>query len=274
MFKIKVLLVLVCLFRAVSMAQTVKVDVLDSISGSIDHFSVDNMGNVYLTNNDVIVKLNAKHDTLFSASLKSMTPQFIQSTKNFRILLFDQDRSVIQFLDNTLTDLSGDMNLFELDVVRPILVCESFNGNAFWVLDAGTLRLLKVNDKFEVVSQIDNLSFLNASGVLPTKMLEYNDRLYILVPGEKLMVFDVFGSFLKAIPLKSHHFSIQKNTMMIYDGAFFNLWSLHDLYHQVSKILAVDSVVSYQYINHRLYVQGKTGIRIYQINVEKPANNK
>ena len=189
----------ICLYQILAFGQTVSLVKLDSLQGQIDHFYVDNIGNVYITNLDVVIKLNADLDTMFSSSLKSVTPQYIEASKSFRVLTFDPDRGVIQFLDNTLSGLSDELNLFDLDVVQPILVCESFNGNAIWVLDAGTLRLLKINEKFEIISQVDNLSFLNEFSGMPSQMLEYNDKLYLLMPDEKILVFDAFGTYLKSL---------------------------------------------------------------------------
>ncbi len=263
-----------CCSVLLSGAQTISFKLLDSIHGSIDEFSVDNIGNLYLTNQDVIVKLNAEHDTMFSASLKSITPQYIQASKSFRILTFDKDRSTIQFLDNTLSDLSGELDLFDLDVVRPILVCESFNGNSFWVLDAGSLRLLKVNEKMEVISQVDNLSFLNNSEKLPTKMLEYNDRLYILIPNERIMVFDVFGSYIRDFEFKSNDFSIQKNTILNYVSGQFNFFSLSDWRYKLSHPFNLSQVDSFQFSNNMLYINTPTALLIYQISVKNPPNNK
>jgi len=262
-------LVTLCFFIALGFklsAQKIELKLTDSIIGEIDYFYVDNIGNIYLSNQDIMFKLDSKkYDTLFSSSLKSITPQYIEASKNFRVLIFDKDRSTIQFLDNTLSSFSDDLNLFNLDLVQPILVCESFNGNAFWILDAGTLRLLKVNDKFEVINQIDNLSFLKEMDELPTKMMEYNDKLYLFIPNQKILVFDAFGTFLKSYPFKYDDFSVHKNLILAYKKSYFDFISLPFFDLKFSYLFDLNPVKAFQVSVQKLYVLNNSGIFIYQI---------
>lgn len=168
----------------------------DTIKGQFDQFSIDNLGRIYLTREDVIIQFDKNLDTLFTTSLKSIRPSSIESSKSFRTLLFDQERSIIQFLDNTLTDIQGDIDLVNQDIQQPILVCESFGGNAVWILDAASLRLIKMNEKLEKVVITENLISIFDEKTLPTKMLEVNDLLYVMIPDKGVALFDVFGTFV------------------------------------------------------------------------------
>lgn len=169
----------------------------DTIKGQYDQFSVDNLGRIYLTQEDVIIQFNKELDTLFSASLKSIRPSSIESSKSFRTLLFDQERSIIQFLDNTLTDIHGDIDLVNQDIQQPVLVCESFGGNTIWILDAASLRLIKMNEKLEKVIITENLVSIFDETTLPSKMMEVNDLLYVMIPNKGVALFDVFGTFME-----------------------------------------------------------------------------
>lgn len=201
-----ILIILLISFR--SHAQEFKFELTDSVKGNFSTFSVDNFGRIMLVQNDVIVSLSNKLDTLFSTSLKSFRPTTIESSKSFRTLLFDQERSVIHFLDNTMTDIHGEIDLVNLDIQQPWLVCESFGGNTIWIFDAGSMRLIRINENLEKVMIIENLSTVLNGGELPVKMMEANDRLFMLIPGSGIAIFDVFGTYMTTIPCKSKTFDV------------------------------------------------------------------
>lgn len=182
--------------------QELMLEIQDSIPGDYSNFSTDNFGRIYLTNKDVVLEFSAEGDTLFSTSLKSVIPTSIESSKSFRSLIFDRERSVIHFLDNTLTDIYGEIDLARLEILQAELVCESFAGNTFWVFDAGTMRLIKLNENLETVSITENLASVLNNEELPIFMREFNDMLFILLPGQGIAVFDVFGTFIRIIPQK------------------------------------------------------------------------
>ena len=187
----------------------------DSIKGNFSKFSVDNFGRVYLCKEDVILQYFGPLDTVYSASLKSMRPTSMESTKSFRTLLFDQERSIMHFYDNTLTDIHGEIDLIQIGLQQPLLVCESFAGNTFWVLDGGLMRLVRVDNQLEIVSQTENLFNLFENDTQPVQMLESNDYLYVLVPEVGVAIFDVFGTFIKIYPTKAKKIGALNNYLLL-----------------------------------------------------------
>lgn len=188
----------------------------DTIVGDYEHFSVDNFGRVYLTKDDVIKQYYKETgQPAYSTSLKTLRPFSIESSKSFRTLVFDQERAVVNFFDNTLTDLNGQIDLFETGIQQPWLVCESFSGNSFWVLDGGGMQLVKLNRELEIITRIDNLSNLFGYDVQPKQMLEYNDFLYILIPNKGVAIFDIFGTFIKMYPTSAQSLGVFNNYLLL-----------------------------------------------------------
>ncbi len=188
----------------------------DTIKGQFDHFSVDNFGRVYLTKKDIIQQFyQSTKKPLYVASLKTLMPTSIESSKSFRVLVFDQERAVLHFFDNTLTDLRGEIDLLSAGVQQPWLVCESFGGNTFWVLDGGMMRLLKLNRDLEIESQTDNLSTIFGYEDQPAQMLEHNDFLYILIPNKGVAIFDIFGTFIKMYPTNASTIGVFNNYLLL-----------------------------------------------------------
>ena len=190
----------------------------DSIIGKYDLFSVDNLGRTNLCRNDIIIQLDKTKDTLYAASLKTMRPSQMESVKTFRTLVFDKDRGVISFLDNTLTDINGEIDLMQLDILQPILACESYLGNSFWVLDAAQRNLLKLNSKLVIQTRTENLYQVFDYENPPTQMLEYNDFLYILIPDEGVAIFDVFGTFIKLYKTKATSIGVYDRYLLLQTG--------------------------------------------------------
>lgn len=192
--------------------------VTDSIPGAYSEFSVDNFGRIYLCKNDVLLQHYAQNDTVYTASLKSFRPTSMESSKSFRTLVFDQDRSVVYFFDNTLTDIHGEIDLVANGIQQPVLVCESFAGNTFWVLDGGMMRLVKLSRDLEIISQTENLVTLFDQEELPAQMLEHNDYLYVLIPKVGVAIFDVFGTFIKIYPSKATSIGALNNYLLLKTG--------------------------------------------------------
>ena len=191
---------------------------LDSIMGNYTEFSVDNFGRVYLCKNDVLSLHYQQNDTIYTASLKSFRPKSLESTKSFRTFVFDPDRSLVHFYDNTLTDIHGEINLVNVGIQQPILVCESFAGNNFWVLDGGLMRFVKLNQDLAIVSQTENLVTLFDSSEEPSQMLEQNDFVFILIPGKGVAIFDVFGTFIKIYATQAKRIGVLNNyLLLLYD---------------------------------------------------------
>jgi len=250
----------------------VHLDLIDSLHGLFTNFSVDNFGNIYTTNKDVLVKYSPKLKMLFSASLKSLLPTSIESSKSFRVLIFDKERGIINFLDNTLTDVKGEIDLADLDVLQTVLVCESFNGNSFWVLDEGGQQLLKVNQNLDIITRVDNLNYLFKDRTSPIQMFEHNDELIIHFPGYGVALFDVFGTYIQFYPIVSTFIDLKNDFLFSLDGQNIKVFKLPLMDHIASINLSDQSSESFKIMNQKLYLKTLTGLFIYSI--KNLANNK
>jgi hypothetical protein len=242
---------------------------IDSLKINIDLFSVDNFGYIYTANNDVLVKYNYDLDTFFSSSLKTFFPTSLEVSKSFRVLLFDKERGAVRFLDNTLTPIEGEINLSDIDVLQPGLVCESFNGNSFWVLDEENMQLLKVNQNLEILFKIENLNFLFQKGGLPTLMREYNDVLYIYFPHKGIATFDVFGTLLNYYDLKAQWVQLFDEYIVTLNKIQLTFFKppLLDKINQLK--LTHNNYKKFQISNGKLYLNNNKGIYIYEIATKK-----
>ena len=247
--------------------ETLQLTFLDSLHGQFSSFSVDNFGNIYTTNKDVVVKHNSNLDTLFSSSLKSLLPTTIESSKSFRVLLFDKERGVVSFLDNTLTDVKGDIDLADLDVLQTVLVCESFNGNSFWVLDEGGQQLLKVNQNLDIITRVDNLNFLFKDRASPIQMFEHNDELVIHFPDAGVATFDVFGTYLHFYPVSTQCVDLKHDYLFALQNQSIQVFGLPLMDDVATLTLPKVKIKSFKIINQKLYLHTDSSLLIYSVNL-------
>jgi hypothetical protein len=234
----------------------------EKIKGAFSAFSVDNFGRIYSVQQDVLMQFNNSNEASYSTSLKSFRPFSIESSKSFRTLVFDRDRQVIRFYDNTLTDIHGEIDLNLLGFQQPLLACESFAGNAFWVLDGGAMRLVKLNEKLEKVSQTDNLITIFQGGENPIQMLESNDYLYILIENKGVVVFDVFGTFIKLFETKATQIGTFNNYLLLLENQKIKAVK-NDVFMDVAfSYMTPEGTSQFYFTNERVYFLTKNYLRI------------
>lgn len=244
--------------------QEIKFSCTDSIKGEFDNFSVDNFGRIYLTKEDVIVQYSNQLDTLFTASLKTIRPSSIESSKSFRTLLFDKDRSVIQFMDNTLTDIHGEIDLVNQDIQQPILVCESFGGNTIWILDAGGFRLIKMNEKLEKVLITENLTTIFEDEEEPIQMQESNDLLFVLIPNRGVAIFDVFGTYMKLYSCDAKAIDAMGNYLFVQTDSTLEIIPNEGIL-EPEYVYHIDSdIIGFSYTREKVYLHKKKGLYVGQ----------
>jgi len=76
-------------------------------------WNIDNLGNIYAIQNEVIVKFDSTGKQTFSQSIKSLGRiSEIEPINSMKIVLFSEEQQNICFLDNTLS-LNGNCKNFE-----------------------------------------------------------------------------------------------------------------------------------------------------------------
>lgn len=255
-------LIILVFASAFSKAQEIKFVAEDTIKGEFDRFAVDNFGRIYTTSDDVIMLRSADLQLLFTGSLKSIRPSSIESSKSFRTLVFDQERSVIKFLDNTLTDIHDEIDLVLLGIQQPILVCESFGGNTIWILDADNMRLVRINERLETVLQTENLTNIFEGSDFPTKMKEVNDNLFVMVPGMGIAKFDVFGTFMDLYPCEPQTFDAMGNYLFVMQKDKLEIIPTDGLLEAEYIYDLPEGVQEFAYTRSQVYLQTETEILI------------
>ena len=143
------------------------------------HIEIDSFGNIYVVNDNEIIKYNSSGVLQKNFSNKRYGKiDFVDAMNPLKILVYYKDFQQILFLDNQLTETSAMISVETLGYEQTSLVCSSAN-NSFWLYD-----------------KQNNLD------IKPNFMQEHNNYLYLNCPNEGVLVFDIYGTFYKTIPLK------------------------------------------------------------------------
>ncbi|MCE3278162.1 MAG: hypothetical protein K0S44_353 [Bacteroidetes bacterium] len=180
-----------------------KFKLFTTIETEADFFTTDNQSNVYVVKKDELIKYNKSGKLLYKFSNKNFGDiSYVDASNMLRLLVYYKDFSQAVFLDNTLS-LNGEPISFDKIGFQQVgLVCTSFN-NGMWIFNQQNFSLTQLNTSYEVSHQTDNLHNLLNIELQPTIIMEKDNRVYINNPATGILIFDIYGTYYKTIPVKN-----------------------------------------------------------------------
>lgn len=172
-----------------------------SVSGSMDRFTTDELGNLYtLRGNDLdLYDQHGKH--VAHNSLNTFGPiSRIDAFSSLKPLIFSRAQGQLALLDNTLSVQGSVLDLSRNGFPQVTLTCMSVQGR-IWFFDERELALIRVDAQLRPVANTGRLDQLLSFTPQPTYMEEADDRLYVVDPVNGVMVFDLFGTFVRNLPI-------------------------------------------------------------------------
>jgi hypothetical protein len=167
-----------------------------------EEITTDNLGNWLVINHDQITKFRSNNrEPYFYSNKRLGRITSVDATNPLKILVFYLDFSLIVFLDNTLSENGPSLQLKNLNLEQASVVCTSYD-NGFWVFDQQNFLLLRFDNHLRETSRIKNLHLIVGRQIEPDFMVEHENRLYMNDPASGILVFDIFGTYFKTIPIK------------------------------------------------------------------------
>lgn len=191
--------------------------VLYSVEKELDFIAFDNLFNVYTIHESEIAKYNNEGDFQIRYSDKRLgNIGQVDVEYSLKPLLTYPDLNNIAILDNTMSNNRGTVDLSQLNIGIGALAINSVQ-NHFWFYDAMTFSLIRTNDNFKRVVETGNLAQILGIEFEPRNMVEFSNRLYVNNPKTGILVFDIFGSYIKTIPLKGlSHIQVFENEIVYF----------------------------------------------------------
>jgi len=171
------------------------------ITDNFNQFTTDNLGNVYTIRNHELKKFRPDGSLwLLFSNISLGNISFVDATNPLKILLFYKDFSRIQFLDNMLSERSPVIQLQQLGYDQTVATCTSYD-NGFWIFDQLNFELVRFNQDLIQTQNVKNLNQILGYEFTPTFLTEHNNYLFMNIPNKGILVFDIYGTYIKTIPL-------------------------------------------------------------------------
>ncbi len=162
----------------------------------------DDLGYFYTLDGFELVKYSLNDTILFRYSdMRSGNVSQVDVTNPLKIIVFYQEFSKVQFLDNTLSERGKPIFLIDFGMEQATLVCNSYD-NGLWVFDRSNFSITRFDKTLFETNKLENLNKVFGIDITPNILLEKNNILYLNDPNHGIYLFDNFGGFIKKIPIK------------------------------------------------------------------------
>jgi len=228
-------------------------------------FTTDKLRQCYLvTENNEVIKYNADGKELFRFNNNRLGEMsYIDATDPFNILLYYPEFRTVILLDRTL-NVTNEYILYDLDVVEIHAVGLS-NDNNIWIYDDVNFKMKKVNQNGETLLESDNLSMILGVALQPNFILERNNWVFVNDADIGVLQFDLFGTYVKTIDIKSlAQFQVLEDQLVYRDANMIHTLHLKSLSNNTIDIpveLSKEDAIRIQ--KDRLYVLKDQKVSLY-----------
>jgi hypothetical protein len=166
-----------------------------------NYFTTDNLGNCFIVDKDEITKYDGNGAVFNKFSIKAFgNVESIDATNPMKLMVFYKDFSKIVYLDNTLSLNGNPIDLEDYNLTQSKLICVS-HSDGIWFYDQQKFEIIRLDKNLNPSQNTSNLNQLLGIELSPNFMCEYNNSVYLNNPATGILVFDIFGTYIKTIPL-------------------------------------------------------------------------
>jgi len=191
-----------------------------TIETNAQTFTVDNLRNIYLIENgQTITKINSYGNKPFIFDLKEYGKiKYIDVQNPMKILVLYPEFSIVLALDNTLSQV-GKYDFNELSIPKISAVCMSFDNN-IWIYDELDYKLKKFDKQANLIRQSEDITTLLGFAMQPDYMVEQDNLIYIIDKEQGIIVFDIYATYYKTIPIKNiKHIQVLNEQLVYQQGS-------------------------------------------------------
>ncbi|HPF90600.1 MAG TPA: hypothetical protein PLL57_08070 [Flavobacteriales bacterium] len=260
------------LFAGLFLVASAMAQVKPVVPGPVDAFTTDEVGNIYVLRGDELELYNAQGASWLRNSFKTFGPiSHLDAFYSLKPLIFSQEQGQLAMLDNTLAVQGSVLNLPRIGFPQVVLACASVQ-NGFWFFDQQELGLIRVDAQLRKLANTGRLDQLLGITPAPTAMQEFDSRLYVNDPSTGILVFDLFGTYMKTIPLKEvSSFEVRSGYLYFVQGGLPQVYDMRSF--AIDAIPLPESLlvglIAFRIERGRAYVLTPSGIVIHEA-VDRP----
>lgn len=172
-----------------------------TVAGPVDMFTTDELGNLYVLRGDELGLYDRQGNHKAHNSLNTFGPiSGISAFSSLKPLIFSRQQGQLALLDNTLSIQGNPTDLARRGFPQMTLACMGVQ-NRIWFFDERNLALVRVDGSWGEVANSGRLDQLLSFTPQPVYMEESEGRLYLVDPAQGVLVFDLFGTFIRTMPI-------------------------------------------------------------------------
>lgn len=240
--------------------------VVKKIEKSISFFTTDNLGNCYLVDETGLYKYDLQGTLLSSFTEKKYgSIQYVDATDPLKVLVFNKDFSSVVLLDAKLS-VQNSFNLHDLNIQQPLLICMSRH-DGFWVFDKQTNQLKKFNFALQLIFESSDISQLMSTEISPEFLIESEKWLWLNNPAVGVLIFDMFGSYLKTLESKDSNitadFQVNDDKVLFSTGNTFKEINQTTFITKEITYKELEGAIKMRLEQNRIYVLKIKSFEIY-----------
>lgn len=227
--------------------------------------AADHLMNIYSISDFEIKKYNNK-DTLATRYSEMNYGQIhsVDFSNPLRIPVFYADFNKLIFLDNTLNVLKDPIDFVASEYNQITTICSAYDGG-IWVYSRDDFSLTRYSVNFMEKQKMQNLNTFIDSNLEIKLMLEKDNRLFLLGSDKKIYLFDIYGAFIKSIPLDiENRFTVYGNTIYWLKQNFLHAFDLLSFTEQ-TLLLPFDEIDAFDVNRNRLVILANEKVAVFSI---------
>jgi hypothetical protein len=236
------------------------------LDAHVDLMYRDNLDNLYTVDEYTLKKYDSKGKLLFTYSDNFLGKiSSVSIGEGLKVMVYYQNNAQMVVLDNSLSQLAPPVALNFYNLGSVSLVCSS-SQNRYWLYDPLQGSLIRTTNTFTQEFNSGNLDQILNLSLNPTLMTEWGNTLYLNDPKEGILVFDIFGTYKKTIPLKGlKAFQVSEYGIYYVENGEFKFYDFKSFLIQtvqIPEMKATNALIS----NKMLFIKTEKGISVFNRN--------
>lgn len=224
----------------------------------------DNLGNLYVVTQTNQLNKYGRNGKLLGTLNYNYTGSITQidASNPMQIFVFYRELNKVIYIDNNMA-YRGEIDLNKANIIQATSIARAYDNN-LWVFDLGDLQLKKINDKSAVEQTSGNVRQYVNKDVAVCGVYDNNDRVFVLDSINGILLFDVFGSYLKTIPIKGiSDVKVSTKNIYYYHDGNINQYNWQTSLGSSFSMPDTARVQKMSIEKERLYIQKPDSIYIY-----------
>lgn len=246
-----------------TLAQDSKFKLVKSIPTNSASLTTDNIGNSYLFNGNLLEKYDGDGKLLKNFSNKNFgNISSVDASNPLKVLLFYKSFQQILLLDNMFSPSGNSISLDALGYNQTFLVCSSHD-NGFWIFSQQNFELIRFDKNLQKTQQTGNIPQLTGIEINPNFLIEQYDKVFLNDSAKGILVFDIYGTYNKTIPLKGlHHFQVTNDEIIYFKDGKLKSYNMKTMEEDVTSLPSVE-VLDVRTEKEKLYLLKQKRLDIY-----------